>query len=129
MHEHFWAKRKFAAFDPAVLADYLARGTEGHADGRARLLSFRREVETAIYNTMPHGLLQEFKRHPFQCPVAFIGGTRSLEMKQVGMAMTHRLVGSSHPERLVMIEGSHLFPMEQPLETAAAINTMLQALS
>ncbi|MDZ4125010.1 MAG: alpha/beta hydrolase, partial [Hydrogenophaga sp.] len=48
---------------------------------------------------------------------------------QVGMAMTHRLVDSGHPERMAMIEGSHLFPMEQPLQTAAAIDAMLQALA
>jgi hypothetical protein len=28
-----------------------------------------------------------------------------------------------------MIEGSHLFPMEQPLDTAAAIEQMLASLS
>ncbi|MNU00038.1 hypothetical protein D3C72_2430550 [compost metagenome] len=61
--------------------------------------------------------------------MAFIGGTESLEMKQVGMAMTHRLVGRDHPERLLMVDGSHLFPMEKPQETAAAIERALHALS
>jgi hypothetical protein len=60
--------------------------------------------------------------------VAFIGGTESLEMKQVGMGMTHRLVGRDHPERLLMVEGSHLFPMEKPQETAAAIDAALRSL-
>jgi len=49
-------------------------------------------------------------------------------MKQVGMAMTHKLVGRDHPDRLVMLEGSHLFPMERPQETAAAIDRLLAAL-
>ena len=31
--------------------------------------------------------------------------------------------------RLLMVEGSHLFPMEKPLETAAAIETMLKTLA
>jgi len=60
--------------------------------------------------------------------VAFIGGTESLEMKQVGMAMTQRLVGKAHPERLLMVEGSHLFPMEKPQETAAMIDAALRSL-
>lgn len=117
VHEHFSAKPKFAAFDPAVLADYLARGTEGHTDGHARMLSFRREIETAIYNTMPHSLLQEFKRHPFQCPVAFVGGTRSRELQQVGLSGTKQIVG----ERLSWVDGSHLYPFERPRETVTEV--------
>ena len=68
------------------------------------------------------------RQHPLRCPVAFIGGTESAEMKQVGMDMTYRLVGREHPDRLQMIEGSHLFPMEKPQETAAAIDSALKAL-
>ena len=130
-HAHFASKKAFAAWDPQVLQDYIDHGTRDAADTHGqqhRTLDFNREVETAIYNTLPHNLDRLLRRHPLQCPVGFIGGTRSLEMKQVGMAMTHRLVGKRHPERMAMIEGSHLFPMEQPLETAAAIDTMLQSL-
>jgi len=128
---HFTSKKAFAAWDPQVLQDYIDHGTRDAADTHGkqhRTLDFDREVETAIYNTLPHNLDRLLRRHPLSCPVGFIGGTRSLEMKQVGMAMTHRLVGRDHPDRLCMVEGSHLFPMEQPLETAAAIDTMLQAL-
>ena len=128
---HFASKKAFAAWDPQVLHDYIAHGTCDQTDAHGkqhRTLAFNREVETLIYNTLPHNLDRLLRRHPLQCPVGFVGGTRSLEMKQVGMAMTHRLVGNQHPGRLAMVEGSHLFPMEQPLETAAAIDTMLQAL-
>ncbi|MDP3349582.1 alpha/beta fold hydrolase [Hydrogenophaga sp.] len=130
-HAHFASKKAFAAWDPQVLQDYIDHGTCDGTDAHGkpyRTLDFDREVETAIYNTLPHNLDRLLRRHPLPCPVGFIGGTRSLEMKQVGMAMTHRLVGRNHPERLAMIEGSHLFPMEQPLQTAAAIDTMLQSL-
>lgn len=130
-HAHFASKKAFAAWDPQVLQDYIAHGTRDAVDAHGqpcRTLDFERDVETAIYNTLPHNLDRLLRRHPLQCPVGFIGGTRSLEMKQVGMAMTHRLVGKRHPGRMAMIEGSHLFPMEQPLETAAAIDTMLQSL-
>jgi hypothetical protein len=54
--------------------------------------------------------------------VAFIGGSRSDEMKQVGMAMTQQVVG----DRMMMLDGSHLFPMEKPLATAAAIEAALR---
>lgn len=121
---HFSSKPAFARFDPAVLADYLHSGTEGQSDGRTRHLSFRREVETAIYNTMPHTLLQEFRRHPFQCPVAFIGGTRSRESRTVGLSGTRQVVG----QRLSWIEGSHLYPFERPADTVAEVLRWLQNL-
>lgn len=117
VNEHFAGKRKFASFDPAVLADYLAQGTEAQAGGPARSLSFRREVETDIYNTMPHNLLQEFRRHPFACPVAFIGGTRSRESRQVGLSGTRQIVG----EHLSWVDGTHLYPFERPRETIAEV--------
>lgn len=129
---HFQHKRAFARWDPQVLADYIAHGTrdETTAEGvTQRVLSFDRDVETRIYNTLPHNLDRLLRRHPLRCPVAFLGGTRSQEMQQVGMAMTHRLVGRDHPERLRMIEGSHLFPMERPVETAEAIDALLRAMA
>ena len=129
---HFASKKAFAAWEPQVLQDYIAQGTRDSIDAHGqthRALDFDRDVETAIYNTLPHNLDRLLRRHPLACPVGFIGGTHSLEMKQVGMAMTHRLVGRDHPERLTMIEGSHLFPMEQPLQTANAIDKLLAALS
>lgn len=128
--DHFAHKKAFARWDPQVLRDYIAQGTQDETtpQGTRRVLSFDREVETAIYNTLPHNLDRLLRRHPLACPAAFIGGTDSMEMKQVGMSMTHKLVGKDHPERLRMVEGSHLFPMERPQETAAAIEAALKAL-
>lgn len=128
--DHFAHKRAFMRWDPQVLRDYIDCGThdESTPQGMRRVLAFDRDVETAIYNTLPHNLDRLLRRHPLACPVAFIGGSASLEMKQVGMAMTRKLVGPDHPERLRMIEGSHLFPMERPQETAAAIETALKAM-
>jgi pimeloyl-ACP methyl ester carboxylesterase len=127
--DHFAHKKAFARWDPQVLRDYIEHGTidADTPHGLLRVLAFDRDVETAIYNTLPHNLDRLLRRHPLRCPVGFLGGTESQEMKQVGMVMTRRLVGP-HPERLRMVEGSHLFPMEHPLETAAAIEASLRAL-
>ena len=120
---HFQHKKAFAKWDPQVLEDYIAHGThdEVHAGETKRVLSFDRAVETAIYNTLPHNLESLLKRHPVKCPVAFIGGTHSVEMGQVGMAMTEKITKG----RIMMLDGSHLFPMEKPLATAAAIEASL----
>jgi pimeloyl-ACP methyl ester carboxylesterase len=120
--EHFRHKKAFARWDPRVLADYIDHGMTD-ADGK-RVLGFDREVETAIYNTLPDNLDRLIRRHPLKCPVAFIGGAHSLEMKQVGMALTEKLVKG----RIMMLDGSHLFPMEKPLATAAAIEASLRSL-
>ncbi len=132
--EHFRHKKAFAKWDPLVLQDYIAHGThdEGSGDAKKRVLDFDRDVETAIYNTLPDNLDRLLQRHPLKCPVAFLGGSHSAEMQQVGMAMTERLVGADgkgRPGRIMMLDGSHLFPMEKPLATAAAIEAALRNLS
>ena len=118
--EHLRHKKVFSRWDPQVLDDYVNHCTHD-ADGQ-RILSFDREVETAIYNTLPDNLDQLLRRHPLKCPVAFIGGRASLEMKQVGMAMTEQITKG----RVMMLDGSHLFPMEKPVATAAAIEAALR---
>jgi len=117
--EHFRHKKAFAKWDEQVLRDYITHCTHDE-DGQCAL-SFDRDVETAIYNTLPDNLDRLLRRHPLKCGVAFIGGLQSQEMKQVGMAMTDQVVKG----RKMMLEGSHLFPMEKPLATAAAIEAAL----
>lgn len=117
---HFEHKRAFAKWEPQVLQDYIDTGTRDE-DGK-RVLAFDRDVETLIYNTLPDNLDGLIRRHPLKCKVGFIGGTESEEMKQVGMQMTARLTQG----RNMMIEGTHLFPMEKPLATAAAIEAALR---
>ncbi len=117
---HFASKSAFARWQPEVLQDYIAAGMEPDPQGagpEAVRLAFRRDIETRIYNTLPHHLGRVLLRHPPGCPAAFIAGTRSVEVHQVGLAATRALVG----ERLTWIEGSHLFPMERPAEAAAAV--------
>ncbi len=113
--EHFAAKPAFARWAPGVLRDYIASGTEAHA--RARRLSFHRDVETAIYNALPHHLTRVLRARPLRCAMAFVRGTESREIRQVGLRATHRLAQG----RISSIEGSHLFPLERPFETAAEV--------
>ena len=120
--EHFRSKKAFAKWDEQVLHDYIDHGTFDSEDTRE--LSFDRNVETAIYNTLPHNLGALLRRHPLKCKVAFIGGRQSAEMKQVGMAMTQRVTKG----RIAMLDGTHLFPMEKPLATAAAVEAALRNL-
>ena len=124
--EHFAAKAAFARWQSDVLRDYIACGTEPDPDAAAPgsvRLAFTREVETHIYNTLPHHLGTLLQRHPPRCPVSYIGGTRSAEGRQAGLAATRSLVH----DRLLWVDGSHLFPMERPQETAAAVLACIAA--
>ena len=117
-YEHFASKTMFQAWAPGALDDYLDHGLEPHPEGVT--LRFRREVETDIYNGLPHhlgGLLRE----SFPVPVGFIAGTDSEELRQAGLASTRRLVG----ENLVEIQGTHLYPMEKPEATARLTHEMV----
>ncbi len=120
---HFSSKKAFARWHPQVLQDYITHGTHDETvNGQTqRVLSFEREIETAIYNTLPSNLEVLMKQRPVSCPVAFIGGTQSSEIRQVGMSLTQRITQG----RIMMLDGSHLFPMEKPLVTAAAIEAAL----
>jgi pimeloyl-ACP methyl ester carboxylesterase len=113
---YFQGKQAFARWQAQVLEDFLDCGLEPAPGGGLRL-AFHRDVETRIYNTLPHHLDRVLRRQPPACPVSYIGGTHSREGRQLGMAGTRALVH----ERVQWIEGSHLFPMEQPALTAAAV--------
>lgn len=117
---HFANKPRFAAWDPRVLKDYIHAGLS--QQGTRYRLRFRPGIEATIYNTLPHHLPRLLKQHPLQCPVAFIGGTESEEIRMVGMRATRMHVG----DQISWISGSHLFPFEQPQTCAAEVLRWLQ---
>ena len=65
----------------------------------------------------------EGRRQPPSFPVAFIAGTRSKELRQVGLAGTRQLAG----DRISWVQGSHLFPFERPAQTVAEVLKWLRS--
>ena len=119
VRQHFAKKAAFARWDPRTLEDYVKSGFVRR--GGQTVLAFEREVEAQIYNTLPHHMARVLRRHPLQCPLAFIGGQQSVELRQAGLEATRRLAG----ERFVWTPGTHLFPMEHPDATAALVMVLL----
>lgn len=115
-HAHFVAKPAFARFADGVLADYVRAGLQP-VGGRGVALAFDREIEAEIYDSLPHHIGRLLARKPLAVPVAFVGGTASREIRMVGLDATARVAEG----RLSFIEGSHLFPLERPAATAAAV--------
>ncbi|HTJ95679.1 MAG TPA: alpha/beta hydrolase [Pararobbsia sp.] len=120
---HFHSKPAFARWDERMLSDYIDHGTAKVDAVGMRELVFDRDTEYRIYRTIPHTIGARVTRGA-AVPVGFLAGTKSREMQQVGLDATRRLVG----DRLEWVEGSHLFPMERPIETARAIQRMLTRL-
>jgi pimeloyl-ACP methyl ester carboxylesterase len=117
-YQHFVTKDLFAAWAPGVLADYMESGLKPHPEGVQ--LRFTREVETAIYASLPHHL-PKLVRGRFPVPIGFIGGTDSWETSQSGLGHTQALVG----RHFRIVKGGHLFPMESPQVAAEATREMI----
>jgi pimeloyl-ACP methyl ester carboxylesterase len=119
--EHFSSKEKFAIWPPEVLQDYIDAGMQTHPDGIS--LKFTREIETAIYLSLP-GNLGAIARHGLRVPIGFVGGTESIECRQGGLEATRKMCG----EYFVQLPAGHLLPMEMPEKTAHACHLMMQRL-
>ena len=123
VRQHFASKKNFARWHPQALEDYVQHGTqEVMVDGQVRReLSFSREIETLIYNTVPHNLERLIKRHPLTCPISLVAARHSREMKLAGIEFTKRITKG----RITIIDGTHLVPMESPVATAAAVEAAI----
>lgn len=115
--KHFQAKEKFARFDEDVLRDYIEYSTVETEKGAE--LFFTTPIEAAIYATLPDDLPK--LRGKLKIPVSYIGGTNSHEAKMARLGFMQK----HFPISFQFIEGSHLFPLEKPQETAAAISKLL----
>lgn len=120
-HAHYAAKPMFAKWADQVLGDYIEHGLAPHPDGVT--LRFTREIETAVYRSLPHHV-GALVRRGFPVPVGFVGGADSDECRMAGLAATRRLVG----RHCRIVPGGHLFPMEAPSVAAGAVHDMIQSL-
>ena len=120
-YQHFAVKDAFAIWPEQVLRDYIEYGTDPYPKGVT--LHFKREIETAIYRTLPHNI-DQYTALPFPVPIGFICGTTSVECGQAGRFHTQQLVGGNFD----WIEGGHLYPMESPSVAAQKTILMLQKL-
>ena len=115
--QHFKTKAKFDAFDEDVLRDYAEHAT---FDGEAnRELFFKPSIEAKIYQTLPHHLPR--LKGKLKIPISYIGGANSREAELARLSFMRKNFAVDFHE----INGSHLFPLENPLETAEIIKKIL----
>jgi pimeloyl-ACP methyl ester carboxylesterase len=116
---HFRSRRLFRDFTERCLDDYVRHGLAGRP-GHYRL-RIDPEIEYRIYRTIPHGMAASLKL--LKVPAGFIGGQQSEVLRRIGM---RAMRGPRFLKRRV--PGGHLFPFEQPLAAAAALEELLARL-
>ncbi|TIC87023.1 alpha/beta fold hydrolase [Crenobacter intestini] len=122
VRDYFARKPMFARWDADCLADYARHGTVDNGAG-GRRLKFRPAIEHAIYCTLPHN-------HPrlsgrLKVPGVFVAGADSDVLRKGDLAWMQRHFGL----HVVHQRGSHLFPLEHPLETAHLLRAQLERLA
>ena len=118
--KHFLQKEKFADFDREVLRDYIEHGTIETETG-VKLL-FEPKIEAMIYQSLPDNLPKLRKK--LKIPIAYIGGTNSREARLARLGFMR----NNFDFKFHFLEGSHLFPLEKPKETAEVIKEVLKFL-
>jgi pimeloyl-ACP methyl ester carboxylesterase len=118
--EHFRRKEKFQSLDEEVLRDYIEHGTI-EKNNKVKLI-FEPQVEAEIYRTIPDDFAKF--RGKLKAPAIYIGGSHSNEARLARLSFMRK----HFPIDFYFIEGSHLFPLEKPEETAQAIKTALSKL-
>jgi pimeloyl-ACP methyl ester carboxylesterase len=118
--EHFRQKEKFVDFDAEVLSDYIEYATTKTENG-VKLL-FEPKIEAMIYQTLPDNLPKLRKK--LKVPVVYIGGKNSREARLARLGFMR----NNFDFKFHFLEGSHLFPLEKPKETAEIIKEVLKPL-
>lgn len=110
---YFRQKKLFQGFDPRCLNDYVLNGTVDDESG-TRKLHFDAATEIQIYRTIPNTL---HKSPKLKMPSLVVAGTGSDVFKKQHERKMKRQLGMS----VEWLQGSHMFPLEKPEETAALI--------
>lgn len=110
---YFRNKRLFRSFDERCLHDYIHHGTVESKDGK-RQLYFDAATEIEIYRTIPDNLHRTSR---LSMPGTVIAGKSSDVFKKQHGSKMQRQLGMN----VEWVDGSHMFPLEQPELTAASI--------
>jgi pimeloyl-ACP methyl ester carboxylesterase len=120
LYEYLKTRDLFKTFTPECLEDYITYGFIGNDKGYS--LRFDRYIEYQIYRTIPH-ILPQFQRQLIT-PTALIYGDKSTTVGTMDRDYMDTYFGiKSHK-----VDGSHLFPMEYPSETADCILRILRTI-
>lgn len=118
--EYLKTRDLFKTFAPECLQDYIDYGLSKTDDGY--ILRFDRHIEYLIFRTIPH-TLHEYEGK-LTLPGALIYGDRSTVVDRFDV----RYMKKHHKIWSVKMNGTHMLPMESPIQVANQIFTMLDAI-
>jgi len=117
--EYFRTRRLFGRFHEQCLQDYLACGLAQNPNGGVALV-YQLAVELAVYRTLPHKMV--LQPGMLTVPAGLLVGQQSETVRKNQYRRMKNYLGFSS----MRVPGSHMFPLEYPLETAAHIGTLLE---
>lgn len=117
--DYFRTRSLFKRFDERCLVDYVDHATRPAQAGGVEL-SYQLAVELAVFRTMPHNLMVRTGQLSMPAGV-LVGRDTDTVRKNQYLRMKRRL--GFYGERL---DGSHMFPLEYPDQTAEAIGRLHQ---
>lgn len=117
VQQYFNGRGMFRHFDPECLQDYISSAVVKSDDGWNLLIPPLLEVEK--FRQTPRNL-NRFKRLPV--PSLLVNGSCTQDGFVTGAARHVRQHGMSHAQA----PGSHMFPLENPTDTAAVVSAWLK---
>ncbi len=118
--ERYRRRPFFASWHPDALAAYVAHGLREREDGRVEL-AYPPEWEAHIFATVPTDIWRWIPR--VRLPTLVLYGERSDTFRPAAVRRLQRLW--PHARFVAIPNAGHMFPMERPTETAAAIRAFL----
>jgi pimeloyl-ACP methyl ester carboxylesterase len=113
-------KALFKTFDADCFADYIKHGFTECEEGVRLTIPVATEV--AIFKTVPTNSWRYWRK--LKIPAALVVGKRS-DFAQTGFP---ERLARWQPVSLQYTEGGHMFPLENPLETAALVKQLFDGL-
>lgn len=110
----------FSTFSDTCLQDYIDYGLDKSQNGLA--LRFNREIEYEIYRTVPHRL--QMYEGQLKVPAALVYGRSSKVLDTLDL----RYMKKAYDFKCYEIQGGHMFPMENPEDSAELIFKVIDSL-
>jgi len=116
--EYFRSRRMFSNFHDQCLLDYIDSALEENDQGSLDL-AYKLDVEMAVYRTIPHTLV--LNRSMLRVPMGVLVGKQTDTVRKNQYLRMKNKLGFSGKR----ITGTHMFPLEYPVETATNIRELL----
>lgn len=115
---YFRERRLFSRFHEQCLNDYVSSVLVPNSQGSFDL-GYRLDVELAVFRTVPHAMVLDQKQ--LKVPMGMLVGQQTDTVRKAQYRRMKHKLGFAGKR----VPGSHMFPLEYPLETARDIHSLI----